>query len=157
MSHDDFLKILPECLFNWFQVIERISEENPDGDEDHIVNLLDGFYPIAVEYAFDDGDKSLLEPAFKCDLPRQSLVNRALDGLIVTDDDPDQLDITSESIPTISRSTSPRALSQIPEYLRVTQWCTHGAVYGAHIHIRSTVVYVYMWHTHGSPNGVGRA
>ncbi len=41
---------------------------------------LDGFYPIAVEYAFDDGDKSLLEQsyqAFKCDLP-WSHCNRAM-------------------------------------------------------------------------------
>ncbi len=108
LSHDEFLKILPECLFNWFQVIERISEENPDKDEDHIANILDGFIPIAMKYTFDDSDKSLLEQsyqAFKCDLPRQNIVNRevnALDGLIVTDsesDDPDQylkLDITSE-------------------------------------------------------------
>ncbi len=70
------------------------------------ITLLTFLMPIAVEYAFDDGDKSLLEQsyqAFKCDLPRQSLVNRevhALDGLIVTGDDPDQyleLDITQRS------------------------------------------------------------
>ena len=108
LNAEEFLKILSECMFNWFQVIERISDENPDKDEHLIANLIDDFFPVAMKSDFDDSDKSLIEQsyqAFKCDLPRRKLVDReaqALDGFIVTDsesEDPDQyleLDITSE-------------------------------------------------------------
>ena len=109
LSQSEFLEILEESMFNWFEVINRVMERNNEVDEESMVTKLESFFSVAMDADFIDKDKALLEQsyqAFKCDCNRRHLVDReadALNGLIVTDsesEDPDQYidlhDITRE-------------------------------------------------------------
>ena len=109
MSQTRFLDILQESKFNWFEVIDRVVEENTEANENIIAKYMDSFFPVCMDSDISNEDKAKLEQsyhAFKLDCCRRHLIDReanALNGQIVSDvenEDPDQYldlhDIVSE-------------------------------------------------------------
>ena len=90
---------MQESNYNWFEVVNRVTEENSQVNEEETVANLEKLFLLAMEASISERDKALLEQsyqAYKCDTNRRSLADRqanALNGLIVTDsesEDPDK-------------------------------------------------------------------
>ncbi len=99
IAHEEFLVILKEPVFNWFEVVKRVTEWSSEFNEGDVIVKLEHYFFIAMnDESLCDKDKTVLEQshrAFKLDMSRQDLVNReadALNGLIVTDSDSDDPD-----------------------------------------------------------------
>ena len=99
-SKPRFLELIQECDYNWFDLIDRVIEENKNCNENEAIKVLDSLYfSLAASFNFSVKDMENLKQsheAFRLDCDRRIIVDReanAINGQIVSDiesDDPEQ-------------------------------------------------------------------